>query len=119
MKKFLFLFAVVAAAAFAVSCEKEGEHQDGPQTVENVFEGAVPTGYFGYAEVSVPAGTETVYIEYTYKDGSTKTIAHAVTPEVAKPEGGRFKGNKPPKPSKPRIKPKFTWLKHLQSSISK
>ena len=40
-------------------------------------------------------------------------------PEVAKPEGGRFKGNKPPKPSKPRIKPKFTWLKHLQSSISK
>lgn len=89
MKKFLFLFAVVAAAAFAVSCEKEGEHQDGPQTVENVFEGAVPTGYFGYAEVSVPAGTETVYIEYTYKDGSTKTIAQAVTPEVAKPEGGK------------------------------
>ena len=89
MKKFLFLFAVVAAAAFAVSCEKEGEHQDGPQTVENVFDGAVPTGYFGYAEVSVPAGTETVYIEYTYKDGSTKTIAQAVTPEVAKPEGGK------------------------------
>ena len=89
MKKFLFLFAVVAAAAFAVSCEKEGGHQDGPQTVENVFEGAVPTGYFGYAEVSVPAGTETVYIEYTYKDGSTKTIAQAVTPEVAKPEGGK------------------------------
>ena len=30
------------------------------------------------------------------------------------------KGNKPPKPPrKPRTKPKFTWFKHIQSTISK
>ena len=89
MKKFLFLFAVVAAAAFAVSCEKEGGHQDGPQTVGNVFEDAKVTGYYGLAEMSVPAGTDKVYVEYKSQAGSVKTVEQAVTPVVAVPTSGK------------------------------
>lgn len=82
--------SLVAAMALLSSCNKKN-HEDPyvPQPVENAFEGAVPTGYYGYAEISVPAGTETVYIEYTHEDGSTKTIAQKVSPIVATPENGK------------------------------
>lgn len=82
--------SLVAAVALLSSCNKKN-HEDPyvPQPVENAFEGAVPTGYYGYAEISVPAGTETVYIEYTHEDGSIKTIAQKVSPIVATPENGK------------------------------
>ena len=82
--------SLVAAMALLSSCNKKN-HEDPyvPEPVENAFEGAVPTGYYGYAEISVPAGTETVYIEYTHEDGSTKTIAQKVSPIVATPENGK------------------------------
>jgi len=90
MKRIVVIgFSLVAAVALLSSCNKNNKDPFVPQPVENAFEGAVPTGYYSYAEMSVPAGTKTVYIEYTYKDGSTRTIPQAVTPIVAKPENGK------------------------------
>ena len=80
---------LVATVALLSSCNKNNKDPYVPQPVENAFEGAVPTGYYGYAEISVPAGTETVYIEYTHKDGSIKTIEQKVSPIVATPENGK------------------------------
>lgn len=42
--------SLVAAMALLSSCNKKN-HEDPyvPQPVENAFEGAVPTGYYGYA----------------------------------------------------------------------
>ena len=82
-------FCLVVVAALMSSCNKDWENSKVPQPVENAFEGAVPTGYYSYAEMTVPAGTKTVYIEYTYKDGSIRTIPQAVTPIVAQPENGK------------------------------
>ena len=82
--------SLVAAMALLSSCNKKN-HEDPyvPESVENAFDGAVPTGYYGYAEISVPAGTETVYIEYTHKDGSIKTVEQKVSPIVAAPKNGK------------------------------
>ena len=82
-------FCLVAAVALMSSCNKQGWDPNVPQPVENAFEGAVPTGYYSYAEISVPAGTETVFIEYTDKDGNTRTITQAVTPIVAEAKDGK------------------------------
>ena len=90
MKKFVLmgcsaLFALVAMT----SCDKDYEHYVEPQPAEDPFSGAVPTGYYSYAEISVPAATEVVYIKYEYKDGSLKTIEQPVTPEVTVPTDGK------------------------------
>lgn len=83
-------FSVLAAAALMSSCDKENHGEDGPVPFDgNVFEGAEVTGYYGLAEMSVPAGTDVVYIEYKYQDGSIKTIEQAVTPVVAAPVDGK------------------------------
>ncbi len=91
MRKFLLMgLPLVAAMALMSSCNKKNQEEPYvPQPVENAFEGAVPTGYYGYAEISVPAGTETVFIEYTHRDGSIKTIAQKVSPIVAVPRNGK------------------------------
>ena len=90
MRKFLlFGFSLVAGVVLVNSCNKDNENPFVPKPVENVFEDAVPTGYYSYAEITVPAGTESVYIEYTYQDGSTRTIQQAVSPIVAEPENGK------------------------------
>jgi len=74
------------------SCKKDNDSPETPyvpEEVRDLFGGATPTGYYSYAEMSVPAGTEVVYIEYKGSDGSVKTVAQKVTPEVAVPTGGR------------------------------
>lgn len=93
MRKFLLSGLSLLCAILAMtSCKKDN---DSPQTpyvpeeVRDLFGGATPTGYYSYAEMSVPAGTEVVYIEYKGTDGSVKTVAQKVTPEVAVPTGGR------------------------------
>ena len=93
MRKFLLSGLSLLCAILAMtSCKKDN---DSPQTpyvseeVRDLFGGATPTGYYSYAEMSVPAGTEVVYIEYKGSDGSVKTVAQKVTPEVAVPTDGR------------------------------
>ena len=63
MRKFLlFGFSLVAGVVLVNSCNKDNENPFVPRPVENAFEDAVPTGYYSYAEITVPAGTESVFI---------------------------------------------------------
>lgn len=93
MRKFLLSGLSLLCAIFAMtSCKKDNDSPQAPyvpEEVRDLFGGATPTGYYSYAEMSVPAGTEVVYIEYKGTDGSVKTVAQKVTPEVAVPTGGR------------------------------
>lgn len=95
MRKFLLIGLSLLCAILAMtSCKKTVESPETPyvpEEVRDLFGGATPTGYYSYAEMSVPAGTEVVYIEYKGKgtDGSVKTVAQKVTPEVAVPTDGR------------------------------
>ena len=90
MKKVVLLSCSFLVALVAMtSCGKDYEHYVEPREVEDPFSGAVPTGYYSYAEISVPAATDVVYIKYQYKDGSTKVIEQPVTPEMAVPTDGK------------------------------
>ena len=90
MKKVVLLSCSLLVALVAMtSCNKDYEQYVEPKVVENPFEGAVPTGYYSYAEISVPAATNVVYIKYQYKDGSTKVIEQSVTPKVTVPTDGK------------------------------
>lgn len=89
MKKTLLLAG--ALAVMVMSCEQDplpvngGEKEAGL----DVFTKAVPTGYYNVANVTVPSGTKTVYIEYKGADGRPKTVAQPVEPLVVEPQGGR------------------------------
>lgn len=93
MRKFLLSGLSLLCAILAMtSCKKDNDSPQAPyvpEEVRDLFGGATPTGYYSYAEMSVPVGTEVVYIEYKGTDGSVKTVAQKVTPEVAVPTGGR------------------------------
>ena len=93
MRKFLLSGLSLLCAILAMtSCKKDNDSPQAPyvpEEVRDLFGGATPAGYYSYAEMSVPAGTEVVYIEYKGTDGSVKTVAQKVTPEVAVPTGGR------------------------------
>ena len=90
MRKTVFpVLSLLVGAALLGSCNKDGGNPNVPRPVVNVFEDAVADGYYNYAEISVPAGTEMVYIEYIYKDGTTRTIQQPVTPIVAQPQDGK------------------------------
>ena len=90
MKKIVLMACSVLAPIVAMtSCNKDYEHYVEPREVDDPFEGVVPTGYYSYAEISVPAATDVVYVKYQYKDGTTKTIEQPVTPEVAVPTDGK------------------------------
>lgn len=93
MRKFLLSGLSLLCAILAMtSCKKDNDSPQAPyvsEEVRDLFGGATPSGYYSYAEMSVPAGTEVVYIEYKGSDGSVKTVAQKVTPEVAVPTDGR------------------------------
>ena len=75
MKKVVLLSTSLLVALVAMtSCNKDYENYVTPKEVDNPFEGVVPTGYYSYAEISVPAATDVVYVKYQYKDGSTRII---------------------------------------------
>ena len=67
MRKILFSGLSLLCAILAMtSCKKTVETPETPyvpEEVRDLFGGATPTGYYSYAEMSVPAGTEVVYIE--------------------------------------------------------
>ncbi|MBR0287169.1 MAG: DUF4842 domain-containing protein [Bacteroidales bacterium] len=89
MRKFLLISSsVLAMAMLASSCNK-GPEPYVPQPVEDAFADAIPTGYYSYAEISVPAGTQTVYVHYKGEDGSEQTIPQSVKPIVAEPKDGK------------------------------
>ena len=92
MKKIQVVAAMLLVAVLATtSCQKrihEVEVED-VENVEDIFAEAVPDSYYAYAQISVPAATETVYIQYKDKDGNTQTVTQRVYPEVAEPEGGK------------------------------
>ena len=93
MRKFLFSsWSVFCAILMMTSCKKDNDSPKTPyvpEEVRDLFGGATPTGYYSYAEMSVPAATEEVYIEYKGEDGSVRTVTQKVTPEVAVPTGGK------------------------------
>lgn len=90
MKKLVLLSSSLLVAFVAMtSCNKDYENYVTPKEVDNPFEGAVPTGYYSYAEISVPAATDMVYVKYQYKDGSTRIIEQPVTPEITVPTDGK------------------------------
>ena len=84
MKYLKFLSVTLAAGALFLSCAKEnpaGQQNDPAETV-------IPGTYYGFAEVSVPAGTRSLFVEYMGKGGKLVTTV-PVEPVVAKPEGGK------------------------------
>ena len=91
MKKLFVLTGVVLSAALVLaSCGKEKISDVNSEKGVNPFDQELKADYYyGTAHLSVPAGTTTVYVEYTGKDGSTKTEAVTVEPEIAKPANGK------------------------------
>lgn len=92
MRKFLLLgFSLVATVALISSCDKENsKNPEGDLPIQgDVFEKAVPTGYYATAKVSVPAATEEVYIEYKLQNGSIETVKQSVSPKVVIPTDGK------------------------------
>lgn len=89
MKQFKLLFAAALALA-AVSCVQESvpAGESGVNAIE-VFTKMIPEGYYATATVTVPAATQTVYIEYKGADGKKTTVAQAVSPKVQIPEDGK------------------------------
>ena len=72
--------ATVVAVLFAVSCSKD-KLSGGPEDSS--------TGYSFTADVTVPQGTKTLYVEYTDANGEKKTSTIAVTPELVTPDGAK------------------------------
>ncbi|MBO6097056.1 MAG: hypothetical protein J6P56_07095, partial [Bacteroidales bacterium] len=89
MKK-LQLILASALAFVAVSCvldpvPADVEIVEGP----DVFSKAVPTGYYAVANVTVPLGTQTIYIEYRGTDGRKNVVTQEVNPKMITPTDGK------------------------------
>lgn len=87
MKKLLLASAL---ALLAVSCvldpvPSQNEKEEGL----DVFSKVVPAGYFAVANVTVPLGTEVVYIEYRDASGKRTTVAQEVSPKMITPTDGK------------------------------
>ena len=86
--------AVIATALCLVSCGRElqpqGPNQPATPAVQSVnpFDAESVDYYYGYAEISVPAGTSTVYLKYTTA-GGVKEEAVSVKPIITVPTDGK------------------------------
>ena len=90
MKRILSFTVLAMAVAALASCSKINNPENEKSNPDAVVDdGENPAGYFGYAQMSVPAATKTVYIEYTNSDGHTTVLPVDVEPQVTAPEGGR------------------------------
>lgn len=63
MKKSLFLASLVLAAGLFSSCEQKNNPDSKTSQAVKVFDPSNADSYYGYAEISVPAGVTTVYLE--------------------------------------------------------
>ena len=89
MKKYLHFLAGALVVMTAVACTEDPLPKKEAESSLDVFSKTVPTGYYNVANVSVPAGVETIYIEYKGADGHKKVVAQPVKPLVAAPENGK------------------------------
>lgn len=84
MKFFSYTLRVLAAASMAIvmvcSCSKD-------KLKEGAEDNA--TVYSFSADVTVPQGTKTLYVEYTDANGEKQTTTFAVTPELVTPDGAK------------------------------
>lgn len=84
MRYFINTICAIAAASMAVvmgsSCSKD-DLKGGKD--------AKTTEYAFSAEVTVPQGTKTLYVEYTDANGEKQTTTVAVTPELVTPDGAK------------------------------
>ena len=91
MKRIAWLFSALLLT-MAVACQQQEAETTDPAAEEKPVKGINPfdptkaDSYYGYAEISVPCGTDVVYVQYA---GSTEIIPVAVQPIVAAPEGGK------------------------------
>jgi len=91
MKKFLY---VIFAAMLVIACNPVTPEKDFPKGIE-AFNPDSVDGYYGFAEISVPAGVSTIYIEnYSGVDEqghklNLKVNEINVKPVVSEPENGR------------------------------
>ena len=76
-----FLASVSVAALLAVSCVNDVDPKNDSEEAVN--------GFFGFAEMSVPAATKTVYVEYTTDKGEVSVVPVDVEPKVATPVAGK------------------------------
>ena len=80
----LFVFAAATMVLFS-SCAKDSQ-----STSENNSNLEVKKGtYYGYAQISVPAATKSVFVEYNDVSKAGKVIEVPVTPVVAEPTDGK------------------------------
>ena len=89
MRKLFKMLVAGIMAVTAVSCVADPAPTEEKQAGLDVFQKAVPDGYYQAVNVSVPSGTRTIYIEYKGADGHTKTVEQAVEPVITTPEGGK------------------------------
>ena len=85
MRKLFKMLVAGIMAVTAVSCVADPAPTEEKQAGLDVFQKAVPDGYYQAVNVSVPSGTRTIYIEYKGADGHTKTVEQAVEPVITTP----------------------------------
>ena len=82
--------SLLGIALSLLACAKE-DHPGGGEAPKGIdpFSPDAVDSYYGAAQLSVPAGTTTLYVTYKQAGGSVRTDAVPVTPIVAAPSGGK------------------------------
>lgn len=89
-KHFVYLLFLALAVATLASCSKFNKPEEKSDKVYDPFDNEeAVAGYYGYAQMSVPAATTTVYVEYKNDKGHTTVIPVSVEPKVTTPVGGK------------------------------
>lgn len=82
--------SVLLALLCVVSCDKQERDSDAKKVSSfDPIDETMVDSWYGYAEVTVPAGVHTVYLEYVTASGEKTIEPVAVSPEVAVPEDGK------------------------------
>ena len=95
MKRFTFFASVMLAALMLIGCNPSNQPENKSQKGIDPFDKEAVDSYYGYAEISVPVGVTTVYLEnYSGVDekGNKKNLTVTpmeVHPEVAVPTDGK------------------------------
>lgn len=95
MKKLMYLASLVLAMATVTSCDPNTPKPNNETKGIHVFDQTKADSYYSYAEISVPAGLTTVYLEnYSGVDEQGHKVNLTVTPVqvkpiVAEPKNGR------------------------------
>ncbi len=86
----LKLFLAGALALMAVSCVLDPVPENNTKKEAlDVFAKAIPDGYSTFVQLTVPASTSTIYLEYKGADGKKVTVPQSVTPKVQASTDGK------------------------------